>query len=60
MYNHNGTVCTESLAAPYILLLENIRDGEYSDYTSGTGLTRDEVHEFLVFALQEGILVSAA
>lgn len=60
MYNHNGTVCTESLAAPYILLLENIRNGEYSDYTSGTGLARDEVQEFLVFALQEGILVSAA
>jgi radical SAM superfamily enzyme YgiQ (UPF0313 family) len=58
MYRNNGMVCTESLAAPYILLLELIRDGDGGDYISGTELTSDEVHEFLVFARQEGILVN--
>lgn len=57
IYLNDGMVCTESLAAPYILLLEQIRDGDGRNYKSGTGLTYDETHEFLVFALQEGILV---
>ena len=58
IYRNDGMVCTESLAAPYIFLLEKIRDG-VGDYMSGTGLTRDEANEFLVFALQEGIIVNA-
>lgn len=58
MYRNDGLVCTESLALPYILLLEQIRDGDDRDYLSGTGLTGDEVREFLLFALQEGILVN--
>lgn len=58
IYLNNGMVCTESLDAAYILLLEQIRDGNGRDYLSGTGLTSDEAHEFVVFALQEGILVN--
>lgn len=57
IYFNNGMVCTESLAAPYILLLEQIRDGGDRIHMPGTGLTTDEIHEFLVFALQEGIIV---
>ncbi len=56
IYRNNGVVCTESLALPYILLLEQIRDGDGGDYLSGTGLTREEAREFLLFALQEGII----
>jgi radical SAM superfamily enzyme YgiQ (UPF0313 family) len=58
IYRNNGMVCTESLDLPYILLLEQIRDGNGRDYLSGTGLTSDEAHKFLVFARQEGILVN--
>lgn len=57
IYRNNGVVCTESLAAPYILLLEQIRDNSDRDCTSGTGLNSAEANEFLIFALQEGILV---
>ena len=57
IYLNDGLVCTESLAAPYILLLEQIRDGDGRICMTGTGLSSDEVNEFLVFALQEGILV---
>ena len=56
MYNCNGMVCTESLASPYILLLENFRDGVPGDCVSGTGLSADEAKEFILFALQEGII----
>ncbi|NTV48200.1 MAG: radical SAM protein [Geobacteraceae bacterium] len=58
IYLNNGLVCTEAFAAPYILLLEHIRDGSVSDFESGTGLTSDEANEFVVFALQEGIIVN--
>lgn len=57
IYRNNGQVCTESLAAPYILMLEQIENGDGKDYIFGTGLTSDEAHEFILFALQEGILV---
>lgn len=57
IYRNDGSVCTESLAAPYILLLEQIRDGSGGDYMADTVLTRDEANEFLVFALQEGLIV---
>lgn len=59
MYNNGNMVCTESLAAPYILLLKQIRDGVGREYLSGTGLTVKEVDEFLVFALQEGIILKS-
>lgn len=59
IYRKNGLVCTESLAASYLLLLEQIRKGSDRDYLSGTGLTSEEGNEFIVFALQEGIIVNA-
>lgn len=59
IYLNDSMVCTESLAAPYILLLEQIRDGIGGNSMFGTGLTSDETDEFLVFALQEGILVKS-
>lgn len=59
IYRNNGAVCTESLAAPYILLLEQIYAGK-NNYTSQTGLDNDEINDFLVFALQEGIIVSVS
>jgi len=59
IYLKDGFVCTESLAAPYILLLEKIRDEVDKNHLSETGLNNDEVHEFIVFALQEGILVNS-
>ncbi|MDD2310141.1 MAG: radical SAM protein [Desulfuromonadaceae bacterium] len=57
IYLNDGSVCTESLAAPYIFILERIRDGDGRICSSGTGLTSDEVAEFIAFALQEGIIV---
>ncbi|MHB8122087.1 MAG: B12-binding domain-containing radical SAM protein [Desulfuromonadaceae bacterium] len=59
IYLKDGVVYTESLAAPYILLLEKIRDGLDKNHLSDTGLNNDEIHEFIVFALQEGILVNS-
>lgn len=53
----NGTgVCTESLALPYIRLLELIRDNSDGDDLLQTGLSCSEVSEFLHFAVQEGII----
>ena len=57
IYLNNGMVCTESLATPYITLLEQIRDGVRTKYESG--LSREEENEFLVFAQQEGIITTA-
>lgn len=59
IYRDDGMVCTEPLAAPYIQLLEEIRDGNSGNNPSGHGLTADETSEFLTFALQQGILVSS-
>ena len=60
IYVNDGIVCTESLDALYIVLLEQIRsDGGDRDYMSGSGLTSDEINEFLAFALQEGIILNA-
>jgi len=58
IYLKDGFVYTESLAAPYILLLEKIRDGIDNNHLSETGLNNDEIHDFIVFALQEGIVVN--
>lgn len=55
IYRRDGMVYTESLAAPYILLLERIRDNN-KDYRSGTGLTKGEADEFILFAAQQGII----
>lgn len=58
IYLHKGMVCTESLDASYIKVLENIRDHKEGNYASGTGLTSDEINEFLVFAQREGIIAT--
>jgi hypothetical protein len=57
IYLNDGSVCTESVAAPYILLLEQLCDGDSKICSYGTGLSSDEVEEFIAFALQEGIIV---
>jgi radical SAM superfamily enzyme YgiQ (UPF0313 family) len=57
IFRNSGMVRTESLAAPFILLLEQIQNGDGRINLSGTGLTSNEALEFIVFALQEGILV---
>lgn len=56
IYNHDGMICTESLAPPYILLLEQVRDRAGRINVPATGLTQTEANDFLVFALQEGII----
>ncbi len=56
IYSNNGMVCTESLATPYISMLEQLNKWPDSEYLSGIGLTIEEADEFLVFALQEGII----
>jgi radical SAM superfamily enzyme YgiQ (UPF0313 family) len=59
IYRNDGNVCTESLAAPYIFLLERIRAGNGMNCRPGTGLSAAETDEFLLFALQEGIVVKS-
>ncbi len=56
IYRNGGTVCTESLALPYIHLLELIKDNENHDSLFQTGLNSKEIDEFLLFAVQEGII----
>lgn len=56
IFCNGGMVRTESLAAPYLLLLEQMRDQNGRIDVAGAGLTRDEAREFIIFALQEGIL----
>lgn len=58
IYMNNDIVCTESMDVPYILMLQQIRDGYAGDYISGSQLSNDEANEFLEFALQEGILLN--
>jgi hypothetical protein len=58
IYRNNGGVYTESLAEPYILILERIRDGNRNNCAAGSGLDSSEITEFLIFALEEGILVN--
>ena len=59
LYNHDGQICTESLAAPYISILEHIRDGSAKDSLFETSLTEEEIDQFIEFALQEGIIMNA-
>lgn len=56
IYRTGSSVCTQSLATPYMLLLEHIRDGA-GDCVPGTGLSKDEADEFIAFAREEGILL---
>ncbi len=56
IYRNGASVCTESLALPYIRLLEQIHENKDHDYRSHTGLSNEEINEFLYFALQEGII----
>ncbi|MDD2897679.1 MAG: radical SAM protein [Desulfuromonadaceae bacterium] len=59
LYSHKGVVCTESLAPPYMILLGQIRDRADRINVSDSGLTHSEATEFLIFALQEGIIEPA-
>lgn len=56
MYLRDRMVCTESLAAPYILLLEQIRTNDGKITLSEAGISIDEASKFIEFSLQEGIL----
>lgn len=57
IYNNGGIVCTESFAAPYIKLLERLRDGDDGLSLSEAGLTHEDADEFFKFALEAGILL---
>ena len=59
LYNHFGQICTESLAAPYISILEHIRDRSAKDSVFETSLNEIEINQFIEFALQEGIIMNA-
>lgn len=59
IYNNGGAVCTESLAEQYITLLKLLVDGNASEKVIKAGLTDKQAREFILFALQEGILTSA-
>ena len=58
LYTHDGQICTESLAAPYIGILEHIRDGSAKDTLFETSLDEGEINQFIEFALQEGIIMN--
>jgi hypothetical protein len=57
MYRHNGLVCSEALDTQYMILLVKIRDGKFTADSSEAGLTKEEMREFLEFAVSEGIIV---
>ncbi|GFE61484.1 B12-binding domain-containing radical SAM protein [Geobacter sp. AOG2] len=55
--SHNG-VCTESLAKPYFHLLERLDGRSRADaIAAGLGLQPDDAGNFLLFALDEGIVL---
>lgn len=56
IYRNNGIVCTESLALPYIILLEQLREKANGICLTNTGLNDEEAKDFIFFALQEGII----
>ncbi|MDD2366836.1 MAG: B12-binding domain-containing radical SAM protein [Desulfuromonadaceae bacterium] len=58
MYLNNGRLCSESIDAPYLTLLENIRDKGYIPPPPEASLEKSEILEFISFALQEGILLN--
>ena len=57
IYPHDGQVCTESLDAVYIHLLEQIKSGVITGtILKKIGLSRHDAGEFLFFAQEEGII----
>jgi hypothetical protein len=60
IYPGSDGVCTESLAEPYFRLLERLAGGRSADDIAvGLGLQPDELRRFLLFALDEGIVLPA-
>jgi hypothetical protein len=60
IYPGSDGVCTESLAEPYFRLLERLAGGRSADGIAvGLGLQPDEIRRFLLFALDEGIVLPA-
>jgi len=58
IYLNNGLVCTEPLDSPYIQLLEQIRDEGGKINVSKIGITNNDIYDFLIFALKEGIILN--
>ncbi|MDD2851778.1 MAG: B12-binding domain-containing radical SAM protein [Desulfuromonadaceae bacterium] len=56
LYLNNGTICTETFDAPYVQLIEQIRDYGDQHLAVTSVLTKNERDDFLAFALQEGII----
>ncbi|MDR3578514.1 MAG: radical SAM protein [Oryzomonas sp.] len=60
IYPGSDGVCTESLAEPYFRLLERLAGGSPAvNVAAGLGLQPDEIRRFLLFALDEGIVLPA-
>ncbi|MGD0586971.1 MAG: radical SAM protein [Oryzomonas sp.] len=60
IYPGSDGVCTESLAEPYFRLLEHLAGGSPAEaIAAGLGLQSDETRRFLLFALDEGIVLPA-
>jgi hypothetical protein len=58
IYPGRDGVCTESLAEPYFRLLERLAGGSPAGaIAAGLGLQPDETRHFLLFALDEGIVL---
>lgn len=58
IYRVGSSVCTQSLATPYVRLLTHIGDGGIADSAlRDTGLSTEEADEFITFAREEGILL---
>ena len=60
IYPGSDGVCTESLAEPYFHLLERLAGGRPAEgIAAGLGLQPEEIRRFLLFALDEGIVLPA-
>ena len=60
IYPGSGGVCTESLAEPFFRLLERLGNGSPAEEAAaGLGLPPEEIRRFLLFALDEGIILPA-
>lgn len=59
IYPNKGIVCTESLDESFFTLLEQM-DGKpiTEKLLHKTGITPDDTHDFLMFALQQGIILT--
>lgn len=59
IYPRDGEVFTESLAEPYFRLLECLADFKTpSDAAESLGIPLDEAEDFLMFAVEEGIVIN--